>query len=260
MKKLLLSILALCLILPAFSSVVVHTPANGFLNASGVLNVDMNLDGTDDFALSAYSGWPERLSIYNLSAGSEMIANASGSCWSLNLGGLIGANTGANLWDSSSTIYVWGGTSNLFVLEDTTYLGVRFLINGNTHYGYMKVLVDNYQSLQSMEIYELAYEDVPGWGIRMGSTVTVGNVSPAKDPAVQVHVTQGLLGVDFDAERQGNLHIYSLNGQLAQMIPFSGNHIREPISSFAAGIYLLRIEFMTLDGKAILTRRVLLAQ
>jgi hypothetical protein len=51
------------------------------------------------------------------------------------------------------------------------YLGLRFKIGGNTHYGWVQVDVDSY--VDQVTINEMAYEDFPGVGILTGSDVSL---------------------------------------------------------------------------------------
>jgi hypothetical protein len=260
MKNLLLSLLAFCSVQSALATVVRITPPNNQVGSGGSLNVDMDADGTNEFAFSTFSGWPEWLAIRSVVSGSQVMANANNHCFSLNQNGLISANTNPTFWDTTGFLYIWNGASYPFVLEDTTYLGVRFLINGNIHYGYMKVLVTNYTLFQRMDLIELAYEDVPGWGIRMGASVSVGTVESGLDFEIGIAVSRGFLALDYGQDIQGNLLVLGANGQMIQTISVDGSHTNIPTSNLSAGIYLLRLSCVTRDGEAILTRKIFLAQ
>jgi hypothetical protein len=62
-------------------------------------------------------------------------------------------------------------TTGQFLGTTGKYLGLRFKIGGNTHYGWVQVDVDNYAS--QVTINELAYEDFPGVGVLTGSDVSL---------------------------------------------------------------------------------------
>ena len=62
-------------------------------------------------------------------------------------------------------------TTGQFLGTTGKYLGLRFKIGGNIHYGWVQVDVDNYAD--QVTINELAYEDIAGVGILTGSDVSL---------------------------------------------------------------------------------------
>lgn len=154
----------------------------------GSVSIDLNNDGTTDFTLSNGGGGYDHSFYGSFAAipltGGKVIAGRSGSQGAyasvLANGAVVGpsaqfssaAGQGQVLIErsvgfvSASTVNTvfgkWGNASN-------QYLGVKFLINGKTHYGWIQMSTNTVGSI-SATITAYAYETDANTAITIGST------------------------------------------------------------------------------------------
>jgi hypothetical protein len=165
----------------------------------GSVSIDLNNDGTTDFTLSNGGGGYDHSFYGSFVAipltGGKVIAGRSGSqgayASALANGAIVGpsaqfssaAGQGQVLIErsvgfvSASTVNTvfgkWGNASN-------QYLGVKFLINGKTHYGWIQMSTNTVGSI-SATITAYAYETDANTAITIGSTAD--GIEKASAPA-----------------------------------------------------------------------------
>jgi hypothetical protein len=187
---------ALALVQPAEAQVVV-TSTNIQLNPNGSVSIDLNNDGVTDFILADnFDGYGHGFygSFVAIPVtGGKVMAGTHGSkgayASALGIGAIIGpsahfsssAGRGEALIERSvgfvsastaNTVYGnWGNASN-------KYLGLKFLINGQTHYGWI-AMNTNTVGTMSATIVAYAYEIQANKKITIGSTADAAEVSPA---------------------------------------------------------------------------------
>ena len=188
----------LALAKPAQSEVVVTKrtipiPVNP-QNGSGPAAIDFNHDGIRDFSAAIYySAYPQSdhsLDIFAPNGGSAMVASPNGYALALARGAKIGPSAHFNSRNrpiefvngrdsSTSATYTrtlrgnWGGDLR------NRFLGVKFLINGQTHYGWIRLTVITDPRGLSATITGYAYETVPNKKITAGA-----GASPASETKV----------------------------------------------------------------------------
>jgi hypothetical protein len=188
---------------------VVYTAANTTVEGTGILKIDLNHDGVTDVSIVSYShSLVCGLNAFN-SYGSVYALPASGNATVANGNLVLALSSGAKI-SSSSSFYsaeglmlrystcapnynagAWQNVSN-------HYLGIRFLINGRTHYGWARLTVsalkDRIAPIVTLTGY--AYESVAGASITAGQTTVVSSsltlkvTSPLNDSTVTnpVHI------------------------------------------------------------------------
>ncbi len=184
---------ALCFAKPAEARIV-YTPAHVAIKANGGLfYIDLNHDGTPDFAFSNTWYVGEKtdrvLKIVEPSANEIWMTNSK-ACNTLSVaaalpkGKRIGPkadfkhnNFGAVMAAATPTgsCGVWLGQSNL-----QAYLGLKFTIKGKIHFGWARVKVDT-QLQQRPFLATLtgyAYETIPGKAIIAGATKGPDDAEP----------------------------------------------------------------------------------
>jgi hypothetical protein len=199
--------LGLLVLVPPAEGKIVYTPAKVPLMNQGQVFFDLNHDGINDFFFYGQSISRRSIStfFFRLTASPAQRGNAiwgvesheHASCAAAVPGGLrVGLKRPfqANrvvLFDSSGgpdggTAYCpWGGKIR------TAYLGLKFSIKGQTHFGWARV------KIASMYPYEVsltgyAYETIPGKGIIAGKTKGPDDAEPT---ASDMHTTeQAMLG------------------------------------------------------------------
>jgi hypothetical protein len=149
--------------------------------------LDINGDGINDFSFSLYSfayhSFDEILRTWPLEAGGGVMANLGKRGFSYGLALPWGAKIGpsahfssdrgvvieqARGFDFSSrygrTLYGhWGGN------PPNRYLGVRFIINGETHYGWIRLKIVTEPRGLTAEIISYAYETEPDKKLQAGT-------------------------------------------------------------------------------------------
>jgi hypothetical protein len=191
---------------------IVYTPANVYILPKGTLNLDLNHDGIADFQFSNYFNVFSGGENGTLKILSQVPGNAiwgTGAYASALPGGVkIGAN---KHWQGANSAMVKmiefcnsGGCSlrSKGPWADVTrrYVGLKFVINGNIHYGWARLTVTvtlrgNYAALTGY-----AYETVPNKSIVTGQTKGAADVkgavpsnSASLRPGVRPAASLGLL-------------------------------------------------------------------
>jgi len=146
----------------------------------------MNNDGIADFAFSNFSYVSHGLGAVDLKISPDQTGNAvvgvllSGqkrvTAAALAAGVLVGP--GANFQSSPQGLYMAGvfiGSTNVldsgsWLTVETAYLGLKFVINGEVHYGWARIKLVAPGSFSTASIYGYAYETVANQAIVTGQT------------------------------------------------------------------------------------------
>lgn len=233
----------LALAQPAESSVVV-TQANVTIAFEAPAFIDMNGDGKNDFEFSIARGgydhsFYKTLNVIPLTGG-RPVGGARGSIGPYGSALASGAKIGPSAHFSSSiargqvmlertngfvsgtseyTAYgPWGvkGTYGFY-----RYLGVKFLISGQTHYGWIKILVDRSNGLQGF-IKEYGYETVANKSLTAGQTqssVADSSAEVEKSKSGVASPSLGMLAAGVDGLSLWRRHTSSGNRQLSTAVP-----------------------------------------
>ena len=197
---------------------VVYTAVNTKIGYNQNVNLDLNHDGMADFILSLQFGqgrrYPEGgfdslLAIYAGQAGNEVWGVQSAKGWecaaALPAGVKVGAgaafqqqylqlfNVAGSYTRGDSEHCPWDG------LRRGAFLGLKFVVNGLTHYGWAHVTVIN---VTSTVLDGYAYETVPNQAIDTGKTsgpVTQASFTPlpVPQPATLGMLAQGSRGLSI---------------------------------------------------------------
>jgi hypothetical protein len=120
---------------------VVFTPSDSVLRLPGSLQIDMTNDGTIDFKLHAFCGSPTSCSLgYSMSAkgyGSNAVGGSDDWAAALLPGAKIGPTVNFERRGLMMSCGIFSGCSGPFLNTRLRSLGVRFLISGEVHYGWI---------------------------------------------------------------------------------------------------------------------------
>jgi len=161
---------------------VVYTDTHNVIRTNGIYGLDLNHDGIIDFLIqergflfssSGYNGLRAKEAFGNAVEGSNGIAAA------LSQGARIGSgqqfisstnsfgealfNVACSVDSGCSTVGKWGNVRN-------RYLGLRFRIDGKTHYGWARLSVEVQGHKITAVLTGYAYESIPGRAIYAGQT------------------------------------------------------------------------------------------
>jgi hypothetical protein len=173
---------------------IVYTPANETITRDGSYALDLNHDGIVDYVIFEKVQKESGKTSFQ-SLGVQPSANNQADCrypfcgstegvyaGGLSLGNQIGPGSGQHGWSGNRLQMAAEIRSGTFVtyLGDFryargTYLGLRFQINGETHFGWARFTVRFRPGLPEDRTWEAhltgyAYETVPGKAIKAGET------------------------------------------------------------------------------------------
>jgi hypothetical protein len=202
---------------PSAEAKIVYTSANITIPGNTQVPLDVNNDGMPDFVFSFYTYGPRKAPLGHYVDALELVPSKTGNeVWqvpdsrvgecaaALPRGTKVGTNATfvaqpALLWDSTGTAYSGPYTFCKFGnLPHGAYLGLRFVVNGQTHYGWAHVTVNR----TSAVLNGYAYETVPNQSIATGKTngpvaATTSSLAPlpVTQPATLGLLAQGSRGL-----------------------------------------------------------------
>jgi hypothetical protein len=209
----------LALAQPADAEVVVHgtnIPINPSPDSNFIVSLDLNHDGIADFQFSlssfAYHSFRAVLDVTPLTGGAVVASPGSRGSYAsaLTRGAKIGpsahfSSKGRATVErshglffsskSSQTRHTYGKWSG----DTTHYLGVKFLINGATHYGWIRMTVNSTQAPIKAAITAYAYETVANKRILAGIPAKNSANTQAEPKAESLgHPSLGMLAAGAD--------------------------------------------------------------
>jgi hypothetical protein len=190
---------------------VIYTRAHQVIGKNGVYELDLNHDGTIDFLIQQLGNTYHSTGVNGLFAQAALGNSVQGStshrsnfAAALHQGSAIGASRRflkavypgdimANLWVTNHST----GESGRWLNVTRRYLGLKFKIDGKTHYGWARLNVQegsgNLQITATLTGY--AYETVPGKEILAGQTASQVDDSSAGEKSAPTSLGTLALGV-----------------------------------------------------------------
>lgn len=181
-------------VVPTAAAEIVYTPADITIT-QGRLPIDLNNDGIMDFVIKAgFSNGSSLFTAYAVLGGRKttpeaaVIGNGKGSPLPLSLGEPIGSSSPQSFVPLNNFPILAADSctfrcrvEGLWAHASEKYLGLRFQIHGETHYGWARLSVsaDGYIKVK-LEGY--AYETTPNHPILAGKKVGFGETSMLEEP------------------------------------------------------------------------------
>lgn len=196
---------------------VVYTAANVNFGHNGSVELDLNNDGIPDFKLFDFYSQPIRvplgyryddLEIEGLTKGNAVCdARSNGQSFVAALPARVQVGPDCGLVAASATqlvAYSAGSYSTAAVkgpwaARPNAYVGVKFLIHGMTHYGWVRISVG--ENINNVTVVGYAYETVPNKTISTGQTtgpVKVNAQNSTHGSSMKAPSTLGLLACGAD--------------------------------------------------------------
>jgi hypothetical protein len=255
---------------------IIHTDVipDLVIDSGAVYALDVNNDATAEFSLYATtytdsaSGGIYGYSILQVEppAANAVLGNLFASTYplpsALNAGDSI--RPGATDWKDGS---VNSGLQYLAVVTpppgpaygnwpgiNDKYIGMRFVVGAQTHYGWARLSVSADGS--AITIKEYAYNSTPGAGITAGQTTLVG-VAEQATGVPNVHVYDRTLFVNLPAETPtgGMLQVFNTSGQIVRTESITDPAMRIALGDLETGVYMVQI--IQPDGTTV-TRKIYL--
>ncbi len=172
---------------------VVYTPARQVIGANGVYNLDLTGDGTVDFLIQQwnYGNWASNNQLLADAAVGNGVLGSRDQAAALESGAPIGSAqkfiAGGDNGEVmlSVTHFTTGGTSfvhGAWANVRSRYLGLKFEVNGETHYGWARLSVERQEYHFTAALTGYAYETTPNMAINAGETSDDPADSSAKSP------------------------------------------------------------------------------
>ena len=124
---------------PVANAEVVFTPTHTVFT-KGILNVDLDHDGTTDFVLSIYTfGFPDRRLGARGAKADNGILGFGGSSYpplALNAGARVGPHSSFFRFNAPAVIVGTSGFEGPFANTGNKFMGFKFTISGEAHYGW----------------------------------------------------------------------------------------------------------------------------
>ena len=196
---------------------IVYTAANTTVEGTGILKIDLNHDGVTDVSIvftgksftcpGEAPGSGGYGSVYALpGTGNATVANGN---YALALTSGTKISSGSSFYSAEALMLQYSTcpypphvNSGAWQNVSNHYLGIRFLTNGHSHYGWARLTVLEGRTGPSITLTGYAYESVAGAPITAGQTTVVSSsltlkvTSPLNDSTVTnpVHIAATALG------------------------------------------------------------------
>jgi hypothetical protein len=190
---------------PAEGEVIVTKQTLRIALGTGIVDVDINHDGVADFAFTQYSTGATQSIFWNGTApGAGAVKRPASNYYAFGFMRAAKIGPSANFVSGGVIEAVHGSGAqrksygNFPGTAKNRYLGVRFLIHGETHYGWVRLSVDTRSPKISATITAYAYETVPNKPILAG-TAALGFETIAPDHTESVgRPSLGMLALGAD--------------------------------------------------------------
>jgi hypothetical protein len=223
--------------------------------------LDLNNDGTNDFRIFNTAGSSGEFYLFAqpLTASNDVLASNSGNFgypFALSSGAPI--SNGANFWlnNGYSTGYLSLNYNNCsfgnWCSVTDRYLGLRFNIGGNTHYGWARLDVPN-NAASSWTVKDYAYNTTAGDPINAGQeTLSVESNSIQDIRIVALNKSIGL----YNLTEATNYTLYNISGK--QILTGTATSEMSVIEAnqAASGVYIL--ELNGVESNKTLRKKVIL--
>lgn len=118
------------------------------------------------------------------------------------------------------------------------YLGVRFQIGSNTHYGWVRLSVT--AGGDSIIIKEYAYQMLPGVGLTAGQLVGINDAGEV-DPIVIFATGTTVVMQNTGYDKGGKVRVYNTSGQTVYESALTEDYMNISLAGESTGIYFVEV-------------------
>ena len=207
------------------------------------IGIDFNNDGTDDVTILQSNNGNYELVQANSPAGNGVVANSNGYLYASNL-------TYSSPIDNTLTFYGGGASfcagpgydGSAFCGEGEGYLGARFDIDGDLHFGWVRVDITD---SSNFKVLDFAYEATPF------TTIAAGVIPPLAIDDFEAFNFNYFVDANSQLVLRANtslekLQIFNLLGQEVISQKLSSNNENINLASLEPGIYVAQVN---IEGK-----------
>jgi len=235
---------------------VIYNDIIDFTGGSGdTFLIDIDNNGTDDFNIN-HNG--SDLFITPLTASNDTLGSGGATYaypFALNNGDAI--SSGAGSWFNNgfaggfqSLNYSSGSIGNWNNITDG-YLGLRFNISGSTHYGWIRLDVDNTGNVWTVK--DLAYHDTADTALNAGQqTLSVDNTIFENIKVIALNKSIGL----YNLPENTNYRLVNIAGKQVLNGETTGSSFVVEANTIANGIYIM--ELTDKNSKTVIRKKLVL--
>lgn len=231
-----------------------------FVGGNGTsVGLDLDDDNNFDFVIVGATAPAVGIYGYNSIAGNSFVGSAPSYIYPFALNGGDVISAGQSTWFGGSDVgtlnynncYSGIGGSNWCGVTDK-YLGLRFQISGNTHYGW--VLMDVSASGDSFTLKSFAYNTVAGESILAGQQATLSLDQNILED-VRIVALNKSIGV-YNISETTDYNVFALTGQSVLKGSINDRAHTIEANSLQTGIYIL--ELRDKETNAVIRKKVVL--
>ncbi len=244
------------------SGQIVYTDITDFTGGGTVdYDLDLNNDGIVDFTVDAASfggGAAFAVNLYAGTASNSFLGSAPSYIYPFALNSGDAISSGQTSWfdanASSGTLnfvscYYGNGGSNWCGVTDK-YLGLRFQLAGNTHYGWARL--DLSASGNSFTVKDYAYNSTPGAPINAGQTLGVEEFGTNAIKIVALNKSIGL----YNLPQVTEYRVMDISGKSVLNGITNGDSYVIEANGIANGIYI--IELSDSNSGSVIRKKIVL--
>ncbi len=255
MKKILLLNTLFLLAILSTTAQVVYTDINPDVTTTlntnpgyvdNVVSIDFNGDGTEEYNFRwddyGASGWFMHMTyangnVFNLKG---TATNPYGGRYldPMNLGDAI--NSSANWGTSSPEPFIGDNSDPNFKGLGDKYVGVKFLLNGDTYYGWVLVSFDNNRTLT---VKSYAYQSTKNTPINAGEGINISTNTSVKGNKISIYPNPSNNFISIDnIENISNITINDVCGKsVLKEKSISQKSLKIDVSKLHKGIYFINL-------------------
>jgi len=217
------------------------------------LDLDLNSDGINDFTFfievgKTYTGGPVNAVRVTPAVGNEFLGSSSGNFFypfAMNVNQPI--NDAQTIWNGTKNgglltmafNYTAGGSYGNWINATDKYLGLRYFVGANLHYGWIRFTIDCNSASNTVTLKDYAYNSVAEQGILAGQTVI--GIDEASALKTKAFTSGDMLKVTFDQAANGQVNLINMLGQAVRSAEITDLNMDIPLSGLEAGIYMLTV-------------------
>jgi len=213
------------------------------------LDLDLNSDGIVDFSLMIGAGDTRNMVRLEPEMGNEALGSAAGNFFypfTLNLNDPI--NDAQTIWNGTANgsiltmawVYTAGGSYGNWLNVTDKYLGLRFFIGTDVHYGWVRFDVTCNPQGVTVVFKDYAYNTTPDQGIDAGQ-MTIG-VNEAATLDANIFTANNRLNIQLNQQLNGTVSVINMVGQTVLSTTIQGAKMEIPLDDLVSGIYMVAIQ------------------
>lgn len=223
------------------ASIVYRDIADFTVNSTTTLDIDFNNDGTAEFTLS-WQG--DCVGTMSNPPSLDFVTWSASTDWDVFKN--ITLNTPIN---SSSGFFTqgdcyfnpsWTSSGHLVPTNTDIYIGVKFPLNSNEYYGWVRVNIASGTSYVTVKDY--AYENTPNTAINAGNTGTtaISGITGKKIISVSPVPCDNIIRITSDLFYNSRYYIFDVTGNEIKNGYFNSNENFIDIAELPGGVYFIK--------------------